>query len=324
MTDVPKPNKLAAALLARQQQGSGIAAATATATPTAPAKPVPTQSNAIAERMAEDQIDRASRNLFVAQIEVGKQARVSFERIEQLAANIKANGQLQPIVVQQIGPHRYRLKAGERRLRAIRDVLKQDTILARVAESSDDATKWRLVQLSENLQREDYKPFELAREFAALKTDNSWTNKQLADVLELHESWVYKKLSLLEAPHAVQDAIEAGQIAETDFYNNKQLYLDNPEAVAAAAAATAEGEGGLDNNGSAAPKTPRDPKDKAARAAMVGIPMRTAIDLVELLQALAAENKLNEIELSKKPTKKELVAVLTARAREIKRTVKSN
>lgn len=250
-----------------------------------------TQAGAVAERMREDQLDRDAVVLLCTQIEVGDQARKTFEGIEELAADIKTKGQLQPIIVTELGPYRFKLAYGERRLRAIRDVLGQDTILARIKRDLADATALRLSQLSENIHRHGYKPFELAEEFASLMEDNGWDQDELAAKVNVSKSWVSKRLSLLKAPPEIQAAIRSGELAETDYYNNK-------DAVKAEVATKRQKPDG--SEGGEAKATPKT----------VALPWSNAVELAELVVTLAERAGLRDVALSPEPTKKELVALL--------------
>ena len=75
------------------------------------------------------------------------QPRQEMRNIEELAASIRALGQLQPVIVQAIG-NRYRLLGGERRWRA-HQLLGLDTIFARVAVTDDEAEI--LISMADNL-----------------------------------------------------------------------------------------------------------------------------------------------------------------------------
>jgi ParB/RepB/Spo0J family partition protein len=251
------------------------------------------QASAMMERMREDQIDKDSLVLLISQIDVKPQARKTFKDIDVLAANIEEHGQLQPIIVIQTAPYRYELAYGERRLRAIRDVLKQDTILARVKRDIKDAVSLRLSQLSENIHRAEYEPLDLAEEFSFLMDQNKWTQTDLAKKVGVTQSWVSKKLSLLEAPEDVQAKIRSGEIAETDYYNNK-------ETVKATVATGKE----KSETKPAAPKS-------------VSVPMDLAIEIAEIFKIIGSKHGLNDLEISPEPSKKELQAIM-ARASEIK------
>ncbi len=132
--------------------------------------------------------------LHVSQIVIEEQARKECTNLEGLAASIREQGQLQPIIVTPRPDGQYLLAYGERRLRAIRDILKQDTILARIKRDIKGALELRLSQVVENIQREDYNPFDLANEFARFINKNGLTQSQLARTLGVTQGWISKKL----------------------------------------------------------------------------------------------------------------------------------
>jgi ParB family chromosome partitioning protein len=106
------------------------------------------------------------------------QPREDFPRpeLEALADSIEALGLLHPLVVEQIENERFRLIAGERRLRALRigretgrrhDHFLAPPVLVR-PEPVPDPTR-RLLQLAENLARSDLRPVEVARGLQAAR-----------------------------------------------------------------------------------------------------------------------------------------------------------
>ena len=82
------------------------------------------------------------------------QARRSFDEAELagLAASIRENGLLQPVTVRRVGPDRYELVAGERRLRACK-LAGMDKVPAIVRDCEDRETA--ALGLLENIQRAD-------------------------------------------------------------------------------------------------------------------------------------------------------------------------
>jgi len=82
--------------------------------------------------------------------------------VDELAATIRQHGLLEPIVVEEVGDGRYRLVAGERRLRANR-LAGNSQILALVARSRDEAQRLAL-QVIEN---DHHRPLSLGERAAA-------------------------------------------------------------------------------------------------------------------------------------------------------------
>lgn len=233
--------------------------------------------------------------LHVSQIVIEEQARKECTNLEGLAASIREQGQLQPIIVTPRSDGQYLLAYGERRLRAIRDILKQDTILARIKRDIKGALELRLSQVVENIQREDYNPFDLANEFARFINKNGLTQSQLARTLGVTQGWISKKLSLLSAPHDIQEKIQRGELAESLYYNHKD---DAPQK-----------KGQQVDDG--------EKQQITERVKTIPVPRSQVIEVAKLIRDVTVKYGLPEVELSKKPTKTELLAVLS-RIKDIK------
>jgi len=129
--------------------------------------------------------------------------------IHELAASITAHGLVQPITVRANldageGAPPYLLVAGERRLRAIRDVLKRRTIAAIMRHDLTEDTALEATVL-ENLQRRDLHPMEEARGLTALRAGRGYTVEHIAKVLGRGKEWVKDRLKLCDLPAATQD-----------------------------------------------------------------------------------------------------------------------
>ncbi len=129
--------------------------------------------------------------------------------IHELAASIKAHGLVQPITVRanldaREGAPPYLLVAGERRLRAIRDVLKRRTIAALLRHDLTEDTALEATVL-ENLQRRDLHPMEEARGLARLRAGRGYTVEQIAKKLGRGKEWVKDRLKLCDLPATTQD-----------------------------------------------------------------------------------------------------------------------
>jgi len=124
-----------------------------------------------------------------------------------LAASIKAQGLLQPVVVRAAAPEGqppYVLVAGERRLRATRDLLKRPTIAAIVRHNLTPDMALEATVL-ENLQRRDLHPLEEARGLAALRARPGYTVEQIAKKLGRGKEWIKDRLKLCDLPAMTQD-----------------------------------------------------------------------------------------------------------------------
>lgn len=102
------------------------------------------------------------RNLPLAQLQespTNPRRRFDERGLNELAANFKSQGVLQPLLVRAVGEEQYEVVAGARRLRAAK-LAELSEVPVRVAELSDAAV--RESQLTENLLREDVHPYEEA------------------------------------------------------------------------------------------------------------------------------------------------------------------
>ena len=129
--------------------------------------------------------------------------------IDELAASIAAVGLLQPVVVR-AADDRYVLVAGERRLRAAKQ-LGWDEVTAVIRDDTDEATNLTEA-LVENLQREDLTPLEEAAAYRELLEEYGMTHEQVADRVGKSRSAVSNTLRLLQLPVEIQAILAGGGI----------------------------------------------------------------------------------------------------------------
>lgn len=141
-----------------------------------------------------------------------EQPRSSFDEasLRALAESIQTYGLLQPLVVEANGP-RFRLVAGERRLRAAQ-LAGLGRVPALVRPVGPDREKLE-VALVENLQRSDISALDEARAFARLCDVFGLTQEEVAQRVGRSRSGVANTMRLLQTAPAVQLAIQGGQIA---------------------------------------------------------------------------------------------------------------
>lgn len=134
--------------------------------------------------------------------------------VKDLAANIKAVGLLQPIIVRPIAeskPQRYVITAGERRWRACR-LAGFKTIPAIIRETAGTATD--VTRLSENLLRENLTSSELAAEYSRL-IESGKTQKQIGELFGVTQGQISSTIRLLKLPAAILKHVDTGDIAPT-------------------------------------------------------------------------------------------------------------
>ena len=139
------------------------------------------------------------------------QPRAAFaeDQIAELAASIRENGLLQPLLVRRAGEH-YELIAGERRLRAA-----QRAGLRRVPVTLREATDRESLELAliENLQREDLNPIEEARAYLRLADDFGLKQDEIARRVGKSRSAVANSLRLLHLAPEIRSQLESGAIS---------------------------------------------------------------------------------------------------------------
>ncbi len=129
--------------------------------------------------------------------------------LAELAASLKSNGLIQPIVVRRV-QDRYELVAGERRLRAAK-LAGMATIPAIVREL-DSFTQAQMA-LVENIHREDLNPIERASAYRALIEQLGLTQAELAKRLGEDRSTVTNFLRLLELAETVRNLIRDSKLS---------------------------------------------------------------------------------------------------------------
>lgn len=141
------------------------------------------------------------------------QPRSGFDQdsIDSLAASIVAVGLLQPIVVRPEGEG-YVLVAGERRLRAVKQV-GLASIAAVIRSESDDGTNLTEA-LVENLQREDLNALEEAAAYKHLLEDFGITHDEIALQVGKSRSAVTNTLRLLQLPAPIQRMLMEGDLSQ--------------------------------------------------------------------------------------------------------------
>jgi len=133
------------------------------------------------------------------------------ETLAELAASIKSQGVVQPIVVRPVEAagngqsQRYEIIAGERRWRAAQ-MAGLAEIPAVIRHIPDEAAI--AVALIENIQRENLNPLEEARALSRLISEFGLTHQQVADAIGRSRAGVTNLLRLLELTAEVCELIE--------------------------------------------------------------------------------------------------------------------
>ena len=152
------------------------------------------------------------RTLPIQQIQPGKyQPRRHWndEALDELAASIKAQGLIQPVVVRELGKHSYELIAGERRWRAAQRAQMSEipALIKQVSEAAVPA-----MALIENIQRQDLTPLEEADALKRLIDDFELTHQQAADAVGRSRASVSNMLRLTEMAEPIRRLLDDGKL----------------------------------------------------------------------------------------------------------------
>ncbi|MBC8745303.1 ParB family chromosome partitioning protein [Paraburkholderia sp. WC7.3g] len=157
-------------------------------------------------------IDGAPSVLPLGKMQAGKyqpRTRMDEGALQELAASIRAQGLMQPILVRPIAADRYEIIAGERRFRAAR-IAGLDEVPVLVKDVPDQAAA--AMALIENIQREDLNPLEEAQGIQRLLDEFNFTHEQAAESVGRSRSAVSNLLRLLNLATPVQTMLLAGDL----------------------------------------------------------------------------------------------------------------
>jgi ParB family transcriptional regulator, chromosome partitioning protein len=132
------------------------------------------------------------------------------QALEDLAASIRMQGIVQPLVVTPEVDGGYSIVAGERRWRAARRAgLTEVPVVVR--ETVDDRQRLELA-LVENLQRSDLNPVEEAEAYQALQDSFGLSQDEVATRVGKARPTVANALRLLKLPEEVRELLRAGKL----------------------------------------------------------------------------------------------------------------
>lgn len=178
-------------------------------------------------------------NLKVSEIivEKGANPRQVFDReaLNTMAATFKHVGVVNPLAVYEDDSGKFRLIAGERRIRAAK-IAGLKEVPCRVF--ADDEVTIHYVRCAENMNHEQLNPLEEALALKPLlgkkivlpgeKEPIVITNKVLAKMYKKSQAWVSQRFALLDMPKKIQDALTKGVIS---FVHARDLItLDSQDA----------------------------------------------------------------------------------------------
>jgi ParB family chromosome partitioning protein len=148
----------------------------------------------------------------VGRIRPGKyqpRTKMDQQALAELAASIRSQGLMQPLLVRPVDRDRYELIAGERRWRAAQ-MAGLEEVPAVVREVPDDAAL--AMSLIENIQRENLNPMEEAHGLQRLLDEFRMTHEQAADAVGRSRSATTNLLRLLKLAKPVQEMLMEGAL----------------------------------------------------------------------------------------------------------------
>jgi ParB family chromosome partitioning protein len=176
---------------------------------------IDTDMKTSAGTLKQDVVEKttASTRIAIDEIEVNpKQPRQDFDEsaLKELAASIRTHDIIQPLTVARTAGGKYRLIAGERRLRASRLAgLKDVPVYIRQVNDQE------LLELAllENLQRQDLNAIEIGLSYKRLMEECSLTQEQVAERMGKERSTVTNYIRLLKLPPGIVVAVRNGTIS---------------------------------------------------------------------------------------------------------------
>jgi len=157
----------------------------------------------VPERQATLRIDQLQRGRYQPRTKMDDSS------LEELAASIRSQGLMQPVLVRPIGSNRYEIIAGERRWRAakIAGLAEVPALVREVPDSSALA-----MALVENIQRENLNPLEEAGGVQRLIGEFKLTHQEAAEAIGRSRTATTNLLRLLNLQKAVQALVFHGKL----------------------------------------------------------------------------------------------------------------
>ncbi len=181
------------------------------------------EAGPVSERQATLRVDQLQRGRYQPRTKMDDGS------LEELAASIRTQGLMQPILVRTVGNNRYEIIAGERRWRAakIAGLAEVPALVRDVPDSSALA-----MALVENIQRENLNPLEEAGGVQRLIGEFKLTHQEAAEAIGRSRAATTNLLRLLNLEKAVQALVFDGKLEMG--HARALLALDGRQQVSAA------------------------------------------------------------------------------------------
>lgn len=223
----------------KKKLGKGLDALLSTGSTQAMANLLGKQTQHQQSAPASEDKDGDLKNIPIDLIQRGKyQPRTDMheEALQELAASIKSQGVMQPIVIRPLSSDKYEIIAGERRWRASQ-IAGLDKIPAIIKPVGDEAAI--AMSLIENIQRENLNPIEEAMALKRLQDEFELTQQEVADAVGKSRATVTNLLRLIGLHIDARRMLEHGDLE----MGHARALLSLPDLQQAAAARTVVGRG---------------------------------------------------------------------------------
>ena len=128
-------------------------------------------------------------------VKANEQVRKTFNNIDELAVSISEHGQQQPIIVDpENSDGIFIIQTGERRFQACKKI--GINVLAIVNNREDSNSDLEVLQIIENVQRDDLTPFEIGESLQRIEDKYGYTQEQLAEKIGKNTSYVSEHLRI--------------------------------------------------------------------------------------------------------------------------------
>lgn len=160
------------------------------------------------------------------------QVRTKFDNdsISELAKTIELEGQRTPIEAAKLETDKYLLITGERRYLAL-SMLEASTARITLVPMPKDEIAKIIMQLTENIQREDLDALDLATAFDRLKTQGL-THNQIAQSVGKSNGWVSRHLKLIGLPDFLKKLLEEKHTSDIQLVSVLRKIADYDEKIA--------------------------------------------------------------------------------------------
>ena len=206
-----------------------------------------------------------------------------------LTDSIRKYGLQQPIGVRELGPSRFQLVFGERRLRAVRALGQQTVPCILVPDGIDTAE----VAVVENVLRADLTPFEEADAFVALVEKHGYSHADLGQIMGRDKAEITRTIGLTRVSTEVRERYEASPKKVARYRLYQIAAIEEPAgqlqawnalvAEPSLSAPTPDGDGDADGRNTGAP-----PRREEPEAVLSAFSLRVSRNILRTREALQA------------------------------------